>query len=440
MNEHDQKEFFQQAVNHRLSGLREDPFLARRIIASEKGAQPIMKKKLSLSLVFAIVLTLLTLSVGYALVQSHIADRLFSGGEAPQEVLDHILMPNAAASSDVAGLSIDELLYDGSALHASFTISNPTDEALLYTVDGLWLNGVPLSRSTLTAEGAGSYGLLLGGTVDGAALPASASVYNESDGLYQFSDSGRFLGFAPVPEGPATLRLSVAVWQPINTPRLVDYSAYEGCDVTDTLDHLVASRDGSADLELFRPAEAHRSYTALERGSEAYAEVYRELGWAQLLDTIDVEVEVDLSREQLTHAVPVQTAYRLNDELTLTITGFELSHAGGYMDGWLSGPDEAIGAYLGNGLCLVDREGNRIFNNGTTWSSRADGADGVAFRMELWPVAGEIPEYAELAPVVTYSPVWEEGTPDYDPAAEKPEDVVGAFQLDFSRAIRIEFR
>lgn len=439
MNEREEKQFFQDAVNHRLSGLRENPFLAQRIIATEKGEKPVVKKRFSVSLIFAILLMVLTLSVGYALVQSRIADHLYPDAEAPQEVIDHIQTPDAAASSDVATVSIDELLYDGSTLHTSFTVTNPTTETLLYTVDGLWLGDVPLSRSTLTMEGAGSYGRLLGGTVDGVALPASAAIYNEGE-MYLYSDEGRFLGFTSVPEGPATLRLSVAVWEPVNQPRLVDYADYEGNAVTDTADFLVTDRRGHADLELFRPEAARRNTTALQRPSQIYAQVYESLGWAKLLETIDVTVEVNLSRDDLPHAVPVQTAYRLNDDLTLTITSFELTHTGGHVDGWLEGDDAAVMAYLGNGLCLVDRAGDRVFNNGVTWSSRAKGASGVAFHMDLWPVTGELPEYVELAPVVRYSPVWEVGTPDYDPDADKPESAVGPFELDFSRGIRIEFK
>ena len=44
-------------------------------------------------------------------------------------------------------LTLDELLYDGHSLHTSMTLSNPTGETLLYTVDGLSLGGQPLDRT-----------------------------------------------------------------------------------------------------------------------------------------------------------------------------------------------------------------------------------------------------------------------------------------------------
>ena len=113
---------------------------------------------------------------------------------------ERIQTPNERAASDLGVLAVDELLYDGSALHTAFTLSNPTGETLLYTVDGLYLDGCPLTRSTLFAEGAGTAGYLLGGTLDGLPLPMSVSAYNEAEALYAFDGQGRYLGTAPVPE------------------------------------------------------------------------------------------------------------------------------------------------------------------------------------------------------------------------------------------------
>lgn len=66
MNDQDMKKAVKHAVDHRLSGLDENPFLAQRIIASEKGFQPVKKRKLSLSLLVALVLILSMLTVALA--------------------------------------------------------------------------------------------------------------------------------------------------------------------------------------------------------------------------------------------------------------------------------------------------------------------------------------------------------------------------------------
>ena len=57
MNDQEMKRLLQSAIDHRLSGLQENPFLARRIIAAAKGELP-MKKKLSVSLILVLVLYL----------------------------------------------------------------------------------------------------------------------------------------------------------------------------------------------------------------------------------------------------------------------------------------------------------------------------------------------------------------------------------------------
>ena len=65
MNDQEMKRLLQSAIDHRLSGLQENPFLARRIIAAAKGELP-MKKKLSVSLILVLVLTLTVLGLAYA--------------------------------------------------------------------------------------------------------------------------------------------------------------------------------------------------------------------------------------------------------------------------------------------------------------------------------------------------------------------------------------
>ena len=160
-----------------------------------------MKKKLSVSLILVVALTLTVLGLAYALVQSRIAGELYGDTAAPQDVADRIETPNERTASDLGVLAVDELLYDGSALHTAFTLSNPTGETLLYTVDGLYLDGCPLTRSTLFTEGAGTAGYLLGRALDGLALPASVSVYNEAEALYAFDGQGKDLGTARFPKG-----------------------------------------------------------------------------------------------------------------------------------------------------------------------------------------------------------------------------------------------
>ena len=391
-----------------------------------------MKKKLSVSLMLVLALTLMMLGLAYALVQSRIAGELYGDTAAPRDVAERIQTPDESTASDLGVLVLDELLYDGSALHTAFTLSNPTGETLLYTVDGLYLDGCSLTRSTLFTEGAGTAGYLLGGTLDGLALPMTISAYNEAEALYEFDGQGKYLGTAPIPQGEASLRIDIAVWRPIHSPRLVNYGDYEGMNVSEASDQLVTDKTGYVSLDLFRPEAYCLNATADKPSSEICAQAYRELGWAELAGQISLELDVTLGPDQLTHVRPVQTEYAF-DNLTLTISRFDLTHTGGRMEGRLSG--EGAETFLRQGFILADPDGQCVLSNVLTWDQ--EGAQDFSFCLSLVPVAGELPRRVYLAPFLAHDPHWDEASPSYAPDVEKPEGVVGAYQLDFAHALCI---
>ena len=65
----DDKRKMQNILNHSLSGLKENPFLAQRIIAQAKGEKPV-KRKISLALVLCIVLGIAAIGTACALLAS----------------------------------------------------------------------------------------------------------------------------------------------------------------------------------------------------------------------------------------------------------------------------------------------------------------------------------------------------------------------------------
>lgn len=275
MKEEFQNKSIKESIDHRLSGLNGNPFLAQRIMAAEKGEEKIVKKKISVSLILALVILVLSLSAGVALMHSQISDQLFGIQEnIPQGVIDQIHTPTETNKTQLGQLSLDEWLYDGHALHTSFTIANPTRETLLYTLDGIMLNGRPITYNRCVTEGAGDSGFLLGGMADGVSLPASYSVYNEGESIAGFDAAGKFQGFVSVPQGEGTLKISVAVWRPINQPQFVDYKGFEGHDVADTLNHLITDASGYANLWLFRPESHQRPTYYGESSAQSYADAY----------------------------------------------------------------------------------------------------------------------------------------------------------------------
>ena len=62
----EEQEKVQRAMNAAFSGLREDPWLAQRVLANAKGEEPKMKKKLSVSVILVIVLVIVSMSAALA--------------------------------------------------------------------------------------------------------------------------------------------------------------------------------------------------------------------------------------------------------------------------------------------------------------------------------------------------------------------------------------
>lgn len=103
------------------------------------------------------------------------------------------------------------------------------------------------------------------------------------------------------------------------------------------------------------------------------------------------------------------------------------------MEGRLSG--EGAETFLRQGFILADPDGQCVLSNVLTWDQ--EGAQDFSFCLSLVPVAGELPRRVYLAPFLAHDPHWDKASPSYDPDVEKPQGVVGAYQLDFAHALCI---
>lgn len=436
---HDQQlsHAMKKAIDQRLSGLEGDPWLARRIINAEKGEPPRMKKKLTVSLVFILIFTLLTLGAAAALVHSRIADHLY-GNEAsvPEEVLSQIQAPQQTAATPLGSITLDELYYDGNALHTIISIANPTGETLLYTLDGFLINGQGASGSNLFSEGPGSYGWLLGGAVKDKALPITGSYYEKWQQVAAIDENGKFLGWDNIPGGKISLKILMDVWRPLNAPQLVNYKDFEGYDVNIPINCLVTDERGECNLELFRPENARRNYTLGQSGGVAYESVFEELGWAERLDTIEMTLEVDLDQMMISRAVSEQKEYLLNGH-RIAFDSFELTHAGGSLEGRIYGDRNSVYSFLEKGLVLVDLKGDRELSHGCIWSNEINPDGSIPFTILLSPIAANLPETVYLAQPVAYNDQYVEGYPHFDPAVKKPENIIGTWELNLNQMLEI---
>ena len=102
MNEKIKPDEFRKSMDRCLSGVKADPFLAGRVIASKEG-EPRMKRKLSVSLVFVLVALLALGTVAYS------ATRLFKNVNMNGEVISTEPPTDMADSFQEAGINMKEV-------------------------------------------------------------------------------------------------------------------------------------------------------------------------------------------------------------------------------------------------------------------------------------------------------------------------------------------
>lgn len=100
MREAEEREIFQNAVDRRLSGLQENPFLAQRIMNAEKGEIKV-KKKLTLSMVLVIVLLLIA-------VTALAAGIIFAKRVPATEIADQALLKTYGITAQMQSMFIRE--------------------------------------------------------------------------------------------------------------------------------------------------------------------------------------------------------------------------------------------------------------------------------------------------------------------------------------------
>jgi len=160
MNEKQQKELFRCAVDRRLSDLHEEPFLALRIMNSEKGASPMntAKKKNIFSrpliaAAAAIALIIAAGTVAFALGHSAITD-LFTYTDKPNEsITEAIQIMDSQYDGEFVKLSVNEALYDrlGGTCTLGWTVENLDDENELYIIcDGIDFGGEKVDYRTVS--------------------------------------------------------------------------------------------------------------------------------------------------------------------------------------------------------------------------------------------------------------------------------------------------
>lgn len=127
MNDLDIRNQIHHAVDEMTKTAKEDPWLAQRILAQEKGEQP-MARKISASMVIAIVLIIISLSAALA-AGLGIFDSLSRGGDPDERlpVLETVAEPVGTSQTTEEGVTLDisQAYYEGNRIFISYRITGP---------------------------------------------------------------------------------------------------------------------------------------------------------------------------------------------------------------------------------------------------------------------------------------------------------------------------
>ena len=137
MNLHEEQAKIQKAVNAALSGLQEDPWLARRVLANAKGEKNV-KRKTYTAMVLSIVMVLAAMGTACALSASQVADfftRHWNGALGAWLAGGRIAQIGETFSLGGVDFTLDEVVYRNRAIYGVGTARAKDPRDVLLPMD-----------------------------------------------------------------------------------------------------------------------------------------------------------------------------------------------------------------------------------------------------------------------------------------------------------------
>ena len=138
----DEQKKVQQAMGAALSGLKEDPWLARRVLAKAKGEEKMGKKRIGVLVLVLVLVTLAVLGTGYALFSSRIAE--FFGqnwGTETGKRLEDGKIAEIGEKITIGGVEfkLEEIAYSEREIYGMGTLRAVNEKDVLIPFDA-WLD------------------------------------------------------------------------------------------------------------------------------------------------------------------------------------------------------------------------------------------------------------------------------------------------------------
>lgn len=312
------------AINDCTRGIENAPSLRHRVLEQAKGDAP-MKKKFTAAMALALALLLLTTSaLAATALKNGVLNWLFRGEEAPEEMLSMVQQNGNVHKTEHAALTLRETLFDGKELSVHFTLQNPTEKPLVYTVHHARLNDVPLISGTAQLPYGNYTGQALGGQVDGCALPMEdtffVSFMATSDATEEWEgddpETYKFHSIHKYPLQPlenATLSVRVDVFEPLAEYTAVSQTEYASGEYDIVSDKLpILADEGLVDMaSLPSPSRLKK------------------------IESLEFSFPITMKETKITTLSAAPGAYT-NDQYTLHLDHFTLTPTGGLLEGHIT--------------------------------------------------------------------------------------------------------
>ena len=135
------RESFPESLDRRLSGFQADPWLAQRIIASEKGEKPVKKLSFAAVLVIVLLCILVTGAVAAAMNIFGLGDFFAqyaqeTGATLSENYEESIRKSDTTVETDYAAFTVDETYYDEFYVRLTVTVRLREDVFLINQTGG----------------------------------------------------------------------------------------------------------------------------------------------------------------------------------------------------------------------------------------------------------------------------------------------------------------
>jgi len=353
-----------------------------------REGKPVVKKKMSIALIFAVILILITLSAAIALTQSDLLRHMFGSSEqVPQGLAEIVSQPKATVTTADVALTLNEYLYDGEKLYLNWTLSNTTGRQVMISMSNFKINGMDMNEEDWTSfqseDNTSVY--VLGGEVEDIAMPVSINNFCTLTNM-QNEES-------PLIRGETVdITSELYIWELLNPPVLFQYSSLKSyLDYANiAVPHgLPVDWNGAGYLTWF-VADGNSSQIYI---SEDYQRAYEEFGWAKLTKVAPVKFTITLDPKSIKQVQPTQTSFEMED-FKLVITRMAYMQTGGtlelkvYPKNLDKGPRDM--SNYARDLVVIDANTMAYLSGGFGCSYSSD-QDYLDYQITLDPVSGEMP-------------------------------------------------